>query len=244
MTSLRNQTVVILGGTSGLGFAIALATLQSHASHVIIAASTSAHVSRIVDRLISTAKDHHLSGAVQGRTVEFTNEEQIDHFFAEIGDVDHVIIADNETFKPPPVQVSASTRVFGGGRNSLNGNGSGNHEYWGFGLVARQARIKTGGSICLTAGKNSALEGLTRGLAVDLAPAVRVNTIVPGSVLTDVWDGITPDLRDQLLTRSAEGVLLERLGTPEELAEAYLFAMKCGFLNGEIIHVNGGQKLA
>lgn len=141
MASLQHQTIVILGGSCGLAFAIAHASLQSHASHVIIAASTSAHVSRIVDRLVSIAREYHLVGAVQGRTVEFTNEEQIDHFFAEIGDVDHVIIADNETFKPPPAAARS---------NSLKGNMD--LEHWGFGLVARQARIKTGGSICLTSG--------------------------------------------------------------------------------------------
>lgn len=90
----------------------------------------------------------------------------------------------------------------------------------------------------ITAGYSGAQEGLTRGLAVDLAP-VRVNCVSPGSVKTELLSGMP----DEVLEYMREGTLTKRLGRPEDLAEVYLYAMKDGFVTGSVLHSNGGRLL-
>jgi NAD(P)-dependent dehydrogenase (short-subunit alcohol dehydrogenase family) len=125
-------------------------------------------------------------------------------------------------------------------------------------VVKHAARtIATGGSITLTDGtiahrprKGAALstamagaiEHLTRGLAVDLAP-VRVNAVCPALVLTEVWDSIPEEVRAQRLRRMTEHQPLPRPGSPAEVAQAYLYLMKGGYTTGQVLKVDGGATL-
>ncbi|KAG9083350.1 hypothetical protein FRC07_013936, partial [Ceratobasidium sp. 392] len=87
-----------------------------------------------------------------------------------------------------------------------------------------------------------AVETATRGLAVDLKP-LRVNTISPGLVDTELFNNFPPEQRKQLFETYREKLLVGHIGTPEEVAEAYIFAMKCQYLTGQIITVDGGGVL-
>jgi len=78
----------------------------------------------------------------------------------------------------------------------------------------------------------AALVNLTRYLAAELAP-VRVNAVCPGPVATGPWGG-------EALRKAAARTLAGRTGTPEEVASAVLFAVKCGYLNGAVCGVDGG----
>ena len=80
------------------------------------------------------------------------------------------------------------------------------------------------------------LLALTRQLAVELAPAIRVNAVAPGPVLPQ--DHYTETMR----TRSAQRTLLKRWGRPEDVAETVLFLIKSDYITGETIVVDGGQK--
>lgn len=81
--------------------------------------------------------------------------------------------------------------------------------------------------------------GLTRGLAKELAPAVTVNAICPGSIHTDLTDRLISERRDMILS----SIPLQRLGTPEDIAEvvAFLATVTPNFITGEVIDVDGGQ---
>lgn len=81
--------------------------------------------------------------------------------------------------------------------------------------------------------------GLTRGLAKELAPAVSVNAICPGSIHTDLTDRLISERRDMILS----SIPLQRLGTPEDIAEvvAFLATVTPNFITGEVIDVDGGQ---
>jgi len=86
----------------------------------------------------------------------------------------------------------------------------------------------------------AALGAMTRSLALDLAPAVRVNGVAPGAVL---WpsDGKPYDDRQALLARTP----LKRAGTPEDVAGAVLWLLRdAPFVTGQIIRVDGGRTLA
>ena len=78
----------------------------------------------------------------------------------------------------------------------------------------------------------AALINLTRYLAAELAP-VRVNAVCPGPVVTGPWG-------DKAIRKAASRTLAGRTGTPEEVADAVLFAVKCGYLNGAVCGVDGG----
>ena len=84
----------------------------------------------------------------------------------------------------------------------------------------------------------SALLALNRQLALELAPYVRVNAIAPGPVLPPV------DYGPEKIARSARKTLLERWGTPEDIAEAVLFFTKSNYITGEALAVDGGQRIA
>jgi pteridine reductase len=82
----------------------------------------------------------------------------------------------------------------------------------------------------------SAVEGLTRALAVELAPEVLVNAVAPGTVL--VPEGTPAEVAEKLARR----VPLKRNGTPEDVAKAVVFL--CAgpdFITGQVLAVDGGQ---
>lgn len=80
---------------------------------------------------------------------------------------------------------------------------------------------------------------LTRQLSIDYAPRIRVNCVLPGSILTKVWDGID----DAGLTAAARQASLGRLGRPEEVASVILFLAGDGasYITGTTVVVDGGQ---
>ena len=81
------------------------------------------------------------------------------------------------------------------------------------------------------------LLALTTGLAKALAPAVQVNAIAPGTVLLP--DGSSPEERERALAR----VPLKRLGSPEDIARAAVYLIQSDFVTGEVLSVDGGQRL-
>lgn len=86
MSTLQNKTVVVVGGSSGIGFAVALAALQSQASTVIIASSNAERVAGAVKRLES----HKLPGEVRGEVLDARDTTAVKEFSGRIGIVDHV----------------------------------------------------------------------------------------------------------------------------------------------------------
>ncbi len=82
----------------------------------------------------------------------------------------------------------------------------------------------------------TALLALTRQLALELAPAVRVNAVAPGPVLPP------PDYDEERKARVARRTLLNRWGTPEDVANAVLFLIQADYITGDVITVDGGER--
>ncbi|HXG20010.1 MAG TPA: 3-oxoacyl-ACP reductase family protein [Methylomirabilota bacterium] len=78
---------------------------------------------------------------------------------------------------------------------------------------------------------------LTQGLALELAPEVMVNAIVPGPVLFDA------DTPPEVQQREIAKTLLKRAGTPEEVAEVVTFVAESDYSTGALFHVDGGREL-
>jgi len=84
-------------------------------------------------------------------------------------------------------------------------------------------------------GKGAVLS-LTRQLALELAPRIRANAVIPGPALRP------DDYDDATYQRVADDTLLGRWGTPEEMAQAVLFLVEADYITGEVITVDGGQR--
>jgi NAD(P)-dependent dehydrogenase (short-subunit alcohol dehydrogenase family) len=82
----------------------------------------------------------------------------------------------------------------------------------------------------------SGLLALTRQLAVELAPAVRVNAVAPGPVLPP------PDYSPEMIERTARHTLLKRWGTAEDVSQAVLFLLQADYINADCIIVDGGER--
>ena len=82
----------------------------------------------------------------------------------------------------------------------------------------------------------AALLALTRQLALDLGPYVRVNAIAPGPVLPP------PSYSAEKIQRTANKTLLNRWGTPEDVSRAVNYMIESDYMNADVMTVDGGQR--
>jgi NAD(P)-dependent dehydrogenase (short-subunit alcohol dehydrogenase family) len=237
--SLKDKRVVVAGGSSGIGFATALAAANQGAE-VIIASRNAERVTAALAKLPSSA---------QGQSVDFTDEAQIKSWFEKIGPFDHLVYTAGETLQLGTLaetDVETARQAF-------------EVRYWGAFKTVKHghALIRKGGSIVLTTGIASlrpnkgwtvpsstlgAMESLTRALAVELAP-LRVNTVSPGIVRTPLWDNMSQADREAMYSHFAAALPTGYIGEAEDIAETYLYLMQERFSTGQIIVVDGGGVL-
>jgi NAD(P)-dependent dehydrogenase (short-subunit alcohol dehydrogenase family) len=236
--TLNGKRIVVLGGSSGIGFATAQAAQKEGASVVIV----SSNQFRINEALAK------LPGA-EGHAVDLTDAAAVEALFGRIGAIDHLVFTAGEPLQLGPLaatNLATAKRFF-------------DLRYWGAFLAAKHGsgNIRKGGSIVFTSGLASqrphsgwalgssicgAMEGLTRALAVELAP-IRVNIVCPGVVKTPLWGNMSEADREALYQQMGEKLLLGHAGEPEEIAEAYLYLMRQTYGTGQVIVVDGGGAL-
>ncbi|MEV0462929.1 SDR family oxidoreductase [Nocardia tengchongensis] len=230
---------VVVGGGSGMGFAIADALLADGYEVVI--------VGRSAERLADAVRELG-EGKVSAVQADVSDEEQVSRVFETVGTVDHVISTAADvagTYGP------IATFDFEHGRGFIE------TKLIGSMLLAKHARLTENGSLTFVSGiaayrpaaggamvasVNAALEGLARALAVELAP-IRVNAVSPGWVTTGIWDRMPWDDKEQRLQAMAEKLPARRLGTPEDIAVAVVSLLKSAFVTGTVLHVDGGHRL-
>jgi NAD(P)-dependent dehydrogenase (short-subunit alcohol dehydrogenase family) len=238
--TLRQSRIVVAGGTSGIGFAVAEAAAQAGAE-VIIASSNPERVAAALDRLPQ---------GTRGETLDFTDEAQVSALFARVEAFDHLVYTAGETLllqNLADLGIEAAQRAF-------------EVRYWGALKAVKYGAslIRAGGSITLTSGVASsrplpawtipssilgAIESLTRTLAVELAP-LRVNAVAPGVVRTALWDNMMSEAdRKGLFDQFAKKLPVGRVGEASDVAQTYLYLMQQGFSTGQVIIVDGGHVL-
>jgi len=86
------------------------------------------------------------------------------------------------------------------------------------------------------------LVGMTRALALSLAPDVRVNAVAPGLISSEMSMGIPDEIREKMVA----AIPLDRMGTPEEIANTvwWLLTPLSSYITGEVIVVGGGRSLS
>lgn len=103
--------------------------------------------------------------------------------------------------------------------------------------------LKVRDHYCLYSTAKAGLAMLTRSLAKELAPDIRVNAVSPGAVLPPS-DRLDRESHEEYLTRTANQIPLKRAGNPADIANTvYWLAANSAFITGEIITVDGGQSL-
>ena len=236
---LANKRIVILGGTSGIGLAVAKMAANEGAV-IVVASSSQDKVSRTKSLLPPSA---------EGGTLDLTSERSIKEFFDKIGEFDHLVYTAGEPLLSEPLETLSLERAQKFFRI----------RFWGSFLAAKYGAplIRKGGSIVFSSGMASrrsrkgwsvissicgASESLTRALAVELAP-LRVNLVCPGLVRTELWDVMPAAARDAMYQRAEQNLLVGRPGEPDDLANAYLYLMKTGFSTGQVIVVDGGASV-
>jgi NAD(P)-dependent dehydrogenase (short-subunit alcohol dehydrogenase family) len=237
--TLRDRRIVIIGGSSGIGYAVAECAVAEGA-RVVIGSSSADNVEAAVKRL---------GQAASGEAVDVQDEASVAAFFAAIGAFDHLVYTAGDWgsgMAPTPLaqmDIAAASKGL-------------KVRFWGALLAIKQAQphIAADGSITLTDGLlahrprkglplatafGGAVEHLVAGLAMDLAP-IRVNTVCPGLVLTEriaQWPS-------ELVSQMTAHLPLARPADPAEVAQAYLYLMRAGYTTGQVIVVDGGGMLA
>ena len=239
---LEGQRVAVIGGSSGIGFAIAERALAEGAQ-VFVGSSNAANVESAV---------HRLGNGAGGSAVDVRDEASVAAFFERLGSLDHLAFTAGDW---GPLRGGGAVAEL----DLAAGNATFAVRFWGAlaAIKHAQGRLSASGSITVTDGliahrprkgavlstaMAGAIEHLTRALAVELAP-VRVNAVCPGLILTDVWNSIPAERREDQLKRMTATQPLPRVGLPDEVAEAYLYLMCGGYSTGQVLIVDGGRTL-
>ncbi len=237
--ALSGKRIVVLGGSSGIGLAVAQQAVAQGAK-AIIASSNADRVQQAVATL---------DGKAEGYTLDLSNEGDIRNFFQKIGDFDHLVFTAGDSLQLNELAAMDLTRA----RQAFE------LRYWAVLAAVKHAstHIREGGSIVLTTGIAGerpnkgwtlaasvcgAIVSLTRALAVELAP-IRVNAVSPGVVRTNLWQSMNADAREHLYESVGKSLLVGRVGEACEIARAYLFLMQEGYSTGQTVVLDGGAVL-
>ncbi|HTQ83535.1 MAG TPA: SDR family oxidoreductase [Pseudolabrys sp.] len=231
---LQGKTVVVVGGSSGIGYSTA-ELAKAEGAEVIVASHNAERLKAAAARL-----------GVRAVLTDVTSDDSVAQLFRACGPVDHVIVTATQ-LRTGPFKTVAMDDV----RSTMES------KFWGAWRVARSAELRPGGSLTLVSGflsirprpnaaivasANGALESLTRALAVDLAP-VRVNCVSPGLIDTPIRAAMPEAARRDMLAKAAAALPVGRVGLGEDIARQILALMTNTFATGSVVYIDGGGLL-
>jgi NAD(P)-dependent dehydrogenase (short-subunit alcohol dehydrogenase family) len=232
---LKNRNVVIIGGSSGIGFATA--------EQAIIEGATVTITGRNQVKLQNAAK---ALDKVKTVIVDIANEADVQQLMAELDHIDHLVVLGASLSSGKIVDTSLQELIQPIHERIL-----------GAIYAVRHAAPKmSDGSITLMSGLFSTrpvpgmavsaaavggIEAMSRALCLELAP-IRVNAIAPGYIDTPLLKAAFEDQYESVLKNQAAILPVKRIGTAKEAARTILFLMTTGFITGEVLHLDGGGR--
>jgi len=247
--NLLSKHVLIIGGSSGIGFGVAAASLAAGAR---VSISSSSHPK--VQSKVSQLKEWFPKSEVEGFAADLnkpTLQRDLHDLFEKVGKLDHIVFTACDPLELVPWQDLTLQQYSKSGQMRL---------YAQFFVAQVGQRYLNPGpesSITFTSGTSSekptagwamvasfaaGLKGLTRNLAIDLKP-IRVNCVSPGYVATELWGGMDAGTREGIFDSLKKTLPTGAVGRPEQVAEAYLWLMKDSNVTGTCAETNGGMKL-
>jgi NAD(P)-dependent dehydrogenase (short-subunit alcohol dehydrogenase family) len=242
MRGLKGKRVLVTGGARGIGAATAARFLEEGARVVVLDRDEGAL--RKIERELPG-----LSGTIEADVSDPESAARsFDELDAALGGVDVLINNAGISIRHSLLSISAQEWA-----EVLGVNLSGVF------YVAQEAgrrMLASGGGVILNMGSTNALRGyhhyadynaskagvvaLTRSMALELAPTVRVNAVCPGYILTPMQEA---EYTDEMLGECASKIPLGRLGRPEEVAGlfAFLASDDASYLTGHCYVIDGGE---
>lgn len=230
------QTVAVVGGGSGIGRAIAK-QLASAGAEIIVSSRSSA-------KLDATVRELGTGTAV---SLDMTDPDSIAAWSDTVPSLDHLVISASSAAHGPFTDLPEAEV-----RRMFDAKFFGPYST----TKAVAGKIRKGGSITFFSGVlsrspgmncsglgavNGAVEALTRSLALELGPDLRVNCLSPGMVRSDAYAGMDAEAREAMYQATGESLPTGRVGEAEEAAEAALFLMSNAYTTGIVLDVDGGH---
>lgn len=236
------ERILIAGGSSGMGLALAERLLREDCAVTI--------VGRSEEKL--AAAQEKLQHAPQLATIaaDITQEDQVAKLFAQSGQFDHIACTAADIGGAyqllPDVNIAVMRKAMDSklvGPLLLAKHGAGSLQASGsitFTSGIAYCRPAARGSV--VAAINGGLNSLTYALAVELAP-LRVNAVSPGWVDSPIWEFVAGDAKAGMLDGMARKLPVGRVGRVGDIADAICFLMRNRFTTGSVLHVDGGHRL-
>ncbi|MEU4391830.1 SDR family oxidoreductase [Kribbella sp. NPDC023855] len=254
------ERVLVVGGSSGMGLALA-GELLAQGTEVTIAGRSPDRLATARHQLTSqnpaaqnpdgrNPDGQHAAGRLRTVVADLGDERDVEQLFEAVGELDHVVTTAADiggAYQP------ISTYDIGTARSAIES------KLLGPLLLAKHGapRLAAGGSIVFTSGiaayrpgpkgamvaaLNGALGSLAAALAVELAP-LRVNVISPGWVDTPIWQSVAGDATAATLAAMARRLPAGRIGRTQDIAAAIIALLRNGFITGTVLHADGGHRL-
>lgn len=246
---LAGMHVLVVGGTSGIGYAVAEASIENGA-RVTVSSSRDASVKSTLARLSKSYPDARIAGYSCDLSKPSV-EAEIEALFQKVGEVDHIVYTAGDKLATIPFQqttmeyfvTAGQLRFFAPffvakvGSRYLTKGPTSSITITGGGIAERPIK-----DWAVVGSYAAGLHGLVRGLALELKP-VRVNLVQPGGLATELWRDMEPAKREALYKSWKETYPTGEVGQAEDVAEAYLWLMKDRNVTGRVAGSDSGHSL-
>jgi NAD(P)-dependent dehydrogenase (short-subunit alcohol dehydrogenase family) len=245
---LANKHILIIGGSSGIGYAVAEACLSCSAS-VTISSSSASRLNSAVESLQASFPGAH----VRGFPCDLSKpslEQDIAHLFEQVGRVDHIVFTACDPLVTVPLQEATLEKIHAAGQvrffapllvAKVGSNYLGPGPECSITITTGSVAERPLPNWSIIAAYASGLHGMARNLAIDLKP-VRVNLVQPGAVDTPLWR-MSDEEKEKMFGGFGAKVPTGRVAGPEDVAEAYLWLMKDWNVTGTVATSDSGSKL-